>query len=89
MEKEKQGRAEWDKSTVNKEKPVNANFEDRIAKHVADEILRNYKKFNVHSNQSIRKLLEREAKRQLAESIRCLIRNRGAFDSDDEDSGHY
>ena len=48
---------EWDKHTVS-EKSSAANVEDRIAKNLADEVLRNYPNMKgVHSNTSIRKLL--------------------------------
>lgn len=49
MEEKKKGKSEWDKSTTGKNLPV--NLEDRIAKLVADEVLRNYKNLSgVHSN---------------------------------------
>ena len=49
---------EWDKNTVS-DKSSAANIEDRIAKNLADEVLRNYPNMKgVHSNTSIRKLLE-------------------------------
>lgn len=64
MEEKKKGKSEWDKSTTGKNQPV--NLEDRIAKLVADEVLRNYKNLSgVHSNQSIRKILEKEARSHL------------------------
>lgn len=48
-------------------------LEDRIAKNVADEILRTYKHLgNIHSNTSVRKILEREAHKQLHEGIEFL-----------------
>ena len=41
-------------------------MEEKIAKNVADEVLRSYGNFKgVHSNASIRRLLEKEAARQL------------------------
>lgn len=40
----------------------NITVEDRLVKHIADEILRNNKYLrNIHSNNSIRALLENEA----------------------------
>ncbi|CAD8102895.1 unnamed protein product [Paramecium primaurelia] len=61
-----QGKQDWEKTTTNGEQK--ASLEDRIAKHVADEILNQYKNIsNVHSNSSIRKILEREAKKTLQE----------------------
>ena len=49
---------EWDKNTVS-DKSSAANIEDKIAKNLADEVLRNYPNMKgVHSNTSIRKLLE-------------------------------
>ena len=41
-------------------------MEERIAKHVADEIMRNNTEFrHFHSNASIRRILEREAQKHL------------------------
>jgi len=50
MEDKKKGKADdWDKSINGKQNAV--NLEDRIAKLVADEVLRNYKNMSgVHSN---------------------------------------
>ena len=39
-----------------------ANLDDQIAKNVADEVLRNYPALKHHSNQSIRKLIEQQAR---------------------------
>jgi hypothetical protein len=39
--------------------------DEQIAKHIADEILRNYPNLKHHSNQSIRKLLEKQARQEL------------------------
>mmetsp|Transcript_31212 Transcript_31212/g.28391 ORF Transcript_31212/g.28391 Transcript_31212/m.28391 type:complete len:185 (-) Transcript_31212:164-718(-) len=60
-----QEKKEWDNiSTASEKKQV--TLEERIAKHVADEILRgNTQIRHVHSNNSIRKLLEREAQKHL------------------------
>jgi hypothetical protein len=47
-----------------------ANVEEKIAKNLADEVLRNYPNMKgVHSNVSIRKLLEAEAARVMNEPI--------------------
>jgi len=52
---------EWDKSVKGGNK---RNIEDRYAKQVAEQILESNPGFkNIHSNQSIKKILEREAKR--------------------------
>lgn len=60
---------DWEKLSSTQTKKQ-ATLEERIAKHVADEILRNNTQIrHVHSNNSIRKLLEREAKKHL-ESIK-------------------
>ena len=68
MEKKKEGQDEWDKNTRTSKQSY-VNIEERIAKNVADDLLRNYGNLKaVHSNVSVRKLLEREAARQLAES---------------------
>lgn len=58
---------DWDNmSTTTKKNPI--TVEERIAKHVADEILRNNTEFrHFHSNNSVRKILEREAKKHLEE----------------------
>lgn len=42
-----------------------ASLDDQIAKNIADEILRNYPNLKHHSNQSIRKLLEKQAHDEL------------------------
>ena len=56
---------EWDKTTVASESK-NQNVEDRIASKIATEMLKDNQKLRgVHSNQSIKKILEKEAKRQL------------------------
>jgi len=42
------------------------SVEDRVAARIANEVLKDNSKLKgVHSNQSIKKILEREAKRQL------------------------
>ena len=62
LERKKQQK-EWE--TTTSEKKSMANVDEQIAKHVADEILRNYPALKHHSNQSIRKLLENEANAQI------------------------
>jgi hypothetical protein len=59
--KRKKQQQEWD--NVSQSQKSNAsNIDDRIAKNIADEVLRNYPNMRgVHSNVSIRKLLEQEA----------------------------
>jgi uncharacterized membrane-anchored protein len=43
-----------------------SDLENRIAKHIADEILRtNMAMSKIHSNQSIRRIMEQELKSQL------------------------
>jgi len=58
---------DWDQlSTTTKKNAV--TVEERIAKHVADEILRNNYQFkHFHSNASIRKILEKEAQKHMEE----------------------
>jgi len=59
---------EWDKFTTSHKSAV--DLEDRIAKNLADEVLRNYPGLKgVHSNVSIRKLLEAEAAKVINEPI--------------------
>jgi hypothetical protein len=59
---------EWETmSTTTKKNAV--TMEERIAKHVADEILRNNTEFrHFHSNASVRRILEKEAQRHLEET---------------------
>jgi len=56
---------DWDTiSTSTKKNPV--TLEERIAKHVADEIIRNNTQFkHFHSNASVRKILEKEAQKHM------------------------
>jgi len=65
---ESKEKKDWDNmSTTTKKNAV--TVEERIAKHVADEILRNNTEFrHFHSNNSVRKILEREAKKHLEET---------------------
>jgi len=60
-----QEKKDWDiLSATTKKVPL--TLEERIAKHVADEILRGNTQFrHVHSNASVRKLLEKEAHKHL------------------------
>jgi len=59
---------DWDTmSTTTKKNAV--TIEERIAKHVADEIIRNNTEFrHFHSNASVRRILEKEAQKHLEES---------------------
>lgn len=65
MEKHKK---DWDTmSTTTKKNAV--TLEERIAKHVADEILRNNTEFrHFHSNASVRRILEKEAQKHIEET---------------------
>lgn len=54
----------WDAAKQNKAQSV--ALEERLAKHIADELLRNNMAMrNVHSNQSVRKIMERELQKEL------------------------
>lgn len=60
-EKEK---SEWDRSTVVSDAPRTA--EERMAARIANDMLKDNPKLKgVHSNMSLKKILENEAKRQL------------------------
>ena len=60
MRAKKKEQQDWDKFTTSQKSAV--DIEERIAKNLADEVLRNYPGLKgVHSNVSIRKLLEAEA----------------------------
>lgn len=62
--KEKASKPDWDASTTGEKKVVSA--EDKIASRIAAEVLRDNAKLRaVHSGPSIKKLLEREAKKQM------------------------
>ena len=62
--REAEERPEWNSTTSNAAKPT---AEDRIANKIASEVLRdNAKLRGIHSNNSIKVLLEKEAKRQMA-----------------------
>lgn len=43
------------------EKKSMASVDEQIAKNIADEVLRNYPGLKHHSNQSIRKIIEKHA----------------------------
>jgi len=59
---------DWDTITTSTKRNV-VSIEERIAKHVADEIMRNNTEFrHFHSNASVRKILEREAQKHIEES---------------------
>jgi len=68
MQSQKGGKGDWENRTN-----VDSNavaLEERLAKHIADELLRsNMALRNVHSNQSIRKIMERELKKQLEDTV--------------------
>lgn len=56
---------EWDRST-NASKTVKKTAEERVAAKIANEMLKDNSKLRgVHSNVSIKKIIENEAKRQL------------------------
>jgi len=65
---EAKNKKDWDTiSTSTKKNAV--TVEERIAKHVADEILRNNTEFrHFHSNASVRKILEKEAQKHLEDN---------------------
>jgi hypothetical protein len=65
---ENKERKEWDTLTTSTKKNV-TSIEERLAKHVADEILRNNTEFrHFHSNNSVRKILEKEAQKMMEEN---------------------
>jgi len=65
---ENKEKKEWDTLTTSTKKNV-VSIEERIAKHVADEILRNNTEFrHFHSNASVRKILEKEAQKMIEEN---------------------
>ena len=60
---QEEGQPEWDRSTKG---DVGKTTEERIATKLASEVLRdNAKLRGVHSHSSIKRLLEKEAKKQL------------------------
>lgn len=59
---EERGKEDWDPSVKSEQRKP--NIEDKVAQKLANEILKdNMKLKGVHSNQSIRQLLEKEAKK--------------------------
>ena len=63
---QEKAQSEWDASTVNSE-TRKLTAEEKLARKIAKEVLRDNKKLgNVHSDASLQKLLEREAKKHLA-----------------------
>lgn len=66
-EKEALNNPDWDRTTTLSQQKM--TLEEKIAKQVAEEILSNYKPLKqIHSNQSIRKILEAEARKHLERS---------------------
>ena len=62
--KEASEKPDWDASTTGEKRQVSA--EDKIASRIASEVLRDNAKLRaIHSGPSIKKLLEREAKKQM------------------------
>lgn len=62
--KEQEQKPEWDKSVTSEKR---TSLEDKVASKIAMEVLRDNAKLRaVHSGNSIKQLLEREAKRQMA-----------------------
>jgi len=65
---ENKDKKDWDVLSTTTAKKQ-ASLEERIAKHVADEILRNNTEFrHIHSNASLRKMLEKEAQKHMEET---------------------
>lgn len=65
---ENKEKKEWETLTTSTKKNV-VSIEERIAKHVADEVIRNNTQFrHFHSNASVRKILEKEAQKHIEES---------------------
>lgn len=66
--KEAAEKAEWDRSTKMSE-AEQKTAEDRVAAKIVNDMMRDNKKLGaVHSKISMKKLLEKEAKRQLLEA---------------------
>ena len=62
---QEKAQSEWDATTVNSE-IKKLTTEERMARKIAKEVLRDNKKLGgVHSDASLQKILEREAKKQL------------------------
>ena len=65
-EKEAEEKPDWDKSTVNGGDKKKHSVEDRMASKIAAEVLKdNHKLRGVHSKESIKAILEKEALRQM------------------------
>lgn len=66
--REQERKSDWDNSSrVGDTHKINE--EEKIAKLVADDVIQSYPQFKgVHSNKSVRKMLEREALKQLGET---------------------
>ena len=61
--KAEQEKSEWDRSTVVSDVP--RTVEEKLASRIANEMLKDNPKLKgVHSNMSLKKILEKEAKRQ-------------------------
>ena len=74
--KQEQEKAEWDRSTVASENRKELTVEEKVAQKIASEVLKDNQKLRgVHSNQSIKKILEKEAKRQLLEETNGGVYN--------------
>lgn len=62
--KQDQELPEWDRTTVASDKHRIVTAEDKAAQRIANEVLKDNQKLRgVHSIQSIKKILEKEAKR--------------------------
>lgn len=70
--KAEKDKSEWDRSTIVSDVP--RTLEEKVASRIANEMLKeNPQLKGIHSNLSLKKILEKEAKRQLL----------------DETGGHY
>lgn len=59
---------EWDRSTVASKTNHKKSAEETVAARIASEMLKDNQKLKgIHSNVSIKKIIEKEAKRQLLE----------------------
>lgn len=66
---QEKAQSEWDATTVNSE-TKRLTTEERMARKIAKEVLMANKKLgNVHSDASLQKLLEREAKKHLEAEV--------------------
>jgi hypothetical protein len=65
-QREAQEKPEWDKSTTTSKRDHKKSAEERVAAKIASEMIRDNQKLRgIHSNTSIKKIIEKEAKRQL------------------------